>query len=116
MMSACRRAQVQLLVHHSPHPDVTVTRDRLHHTVEQIAVEAFGGIDIADLLALDVWHRLNLAPLSGPFRLVVVAFRNGRRVADRTHRDRIRDGRSEAYRQEHRVRATRRDDTEDDAK
>ena len=61
--------QVQLLVHHRRQPAVAVGRDRLDDALEQVAAEALGRVDVADLLPFRLGHRLDLRGLARLFGL-----------------------------------------------
>src|SRR5439155_21164826 len=84
--------EVQFLVHHGGEPDVSLGSYRVDDALEQVAFEALGRVDFADLLTLDVRHRVDLGILLRAQGQVVVALRDGGGVSDRTHRARLGDG------------------------
>src|SRR5262249_57055828 len=58
---------------------------------QQVAGEAPGGVDVANLLAFGFRGSVDLGRLPSLFGLVVVTLRYRRGVADRPHRDRLGD-------------------------
>jgi hypothetical protein len=63
---------VQLLVHHRHEPGLAIGGDGVDDPVQQLAAEALGGIDVANLLPLGVGDRADLGRLARLLGLVVV--------------------------------------------
>jgi hypothetical protein len=105
---------VQLLIHHRRQPAVAVGGDGVHHLLQQRSGEPLGGVDVADLLAFRLGHRVDLGRLPSLLGLVVVTLGERGGIADRPHRDRLGDGRGKACRQQHRGRAAAGDHAQDD--
>lgn len=107
--------QVELLAHHRLEPAIAIRGDGLDHPIEQLAGETLAGIDIANLLTFDLRSLVDFGGLPRPLRLLVIALRHSRGVADCPHRDRFGDSRRKPGGEQDGVRAAARDHSEDDS-
>ena len=66
-------AEAELLAHHRLRPQLAVGGDDVDDAFEVVALEALGGVDLADLLALALGHELDVELLLAPGALAPLA-------------------------------------------
>ena len=108
------RLEMELLIHHRVQPSVAVRGDGRNDAIEQIAGKSLGRVDLANLLPLNVRNGIDLGRFARPLCLVIVPYRNRRRVADGAHRNRFGDRGGKSGNEEDGVGAATGDHAEDD--
>src|SRR5260370_20582957 len=91
---------MELIAHHRVDPHPLAADDLFHHALEHFPMQPLIAEDLTNLLRFDVGELLDFSLLFRQHRPVVIPLRQGRRVDNATHGDRLRKGGGQRRRQD----------------